>query len=67
MLQPRRLEYKTKSPRVNCSEGGIAYLRTGIKETYASATTAILAVLALRSFAPSITVNIMKAKKSIGM
>jgi hypothetical protein len=67
MLQPSRLEYRTKSPRVKTSDGGIAYLRIGIKETYASVTTAMLAVLALRSFAPSITVKIMKAKKSIGI
>jgi hypothetical protein len=66
MLLPRRFEYSTISPKVNCSDGGIAYLRTGINETYARTTTAILAVLALRSFAPSITVNIMKAKKNIG-
>jgi hypothetical protein len=67
MLHPKRLEYRTTSPSVNCYEGGIAYLRTGMKETYARAITAIFAVLALRSFAPSITVNMMKANNSMGM
>jgi|APCry1669189034_1035192.scaffolds.fasta_scaffold112363_1 hypothetical protein len=37
-----------------------------MKDIYASATTAIFAVLALRSFAPSKTVKMMKAKRSIG-
>ena len=38
-----------------------------MKDIYARATTAMLAVLALRSFAPSKTVNMMIAKNSIGM
>jgi len=38
-----------------------------MKEIYASSTTAIFGVIALRSFAPLKTVKMMKAKSSIGM